>query len=127
MTDSSHNPEESKKSFSLSKNLYWLLVLLIPIAWWIAAGVYDRVQRIIIASTGLAIFLAGFLVCYLALKNKMAEERSQERPAKLFPNNYFWFILFLLSVFWWIIAGHTDKFKSILLAAVSLAAFMLGV
>lgn len=127
MADSSSGPEGNRNPPSFSKNLYWLLALLLPVGWWVALGTNDRVRRTIIALVALTIFLAGVLVGLFSKKSSMGEERSRERPPKLFPNNYFWFVLSLLSVFWWLTAGHNDKPKSILLAAVSLAAFMFGV
>src|SRR5579864_7088941 len=98
MADPSSGPEEGRNSSSVSKNIYWLLVLLLPIGWWVALDARDRVHRAIVALVALAIFLAGVLVGLFSKKSSTGEEHSQERPPKLFPNNYFWFVLSLLSV-----------------------------
>jgi tetratricopeptide (TPR) repeat protein len=123
MADSIQDVENKKTPPSYSHNLYWLLLVLLPLGWWtVSGGRIDGFRRALISLAGLAILIAGLLIGYFSRRHRT----SEEKPVKLFPSNFFWGLFSLLSVSWWIIAGSADKTRSILLAAVGLGSFMIG-
>jgi tetratricopeptide (TPR) repeat protein len=137
MVDSPSAPKRKEMGFSLSNKLYWLLVLLPPTGWWIWSSGSDKLRRAILALVVIAVFVSGLLAGFFSRKAQTLDDRSKtpadqstsrfvKKPWFSLPSNIYWLMLFLLSVSWWDIAGGNDKPKSILLAAVSLAAFMIG-
>ncbi|HEV7674693.1 MAG TPA: tetratricopeptide repeat protein [Candidatus Angelobacter sp.] len=137
MRSSSSAPERKEIGPSPSSKLYWALILLLPAGWWIGVG-GDKIRRTILATAAIGVFISGLLAGFFSRTAQALDDHSKEslsvlpdtrygnNPSFSLPSNIYWLMLFVLSVFWWIIAGGSDQPKSILLAAVSLAAFMIG-
>jgi tetratricopeptide (TPR) repeat protein len=134
MTDPA--PTAPRKQFSISKKVYWLLILLLPLGWWIRGDGSGWRQRAPLAAIAILLLLLAAMVGWFSkiyLDDDQARRAGSGIPAGtaskkswFSTGNVYWLILFPLSVVWWIIAGNKDPGKSVLFAAASLAAFAVG-
>jgi tetratricopeptide (TPR) repeat protein len=130
MTNSSSAPDRKQAKVSMSSNIYLLLLLLLPLGWWIGRGGSDFSRRVIPAAIAVVVFILAIMIGWFAKiyssGEKSDDSTSQDLRKSSLPTNFYWVIVFLLSIGWWFIAGGRDSARSILFAAASLAAFAVG-
>lgn len=101
---------------------FWILVLASGIA--IVRFRYAFASKTSLASITVLAFLAGcFAILDMPLKDALS---TAIKATKENANSVLWTFVLVLSVFWWRYSGNHDTRRTILVIAMSMAAFIIG-